>query len=102
MNEQFEKLLLKAQKLAREQVKSSPEFAKYAPSYAIPGTEIHVGLRLSYEKFAELIVQECARVARATPCPYEEDEVRQRLGHTWDMASVEAGREIVKHFGVEK
>ena len=53
-------------------------------------------------KFAELIVRECARIARATPCPYEEDEVRQRLGHTWDMASLEAGREIVKHFGVEE
>jgi hypothetical protein len=52
------------------------------------------------EKFAELIVAECARIARATPCPYEQDEVRQRLGHTWDMASLEAGREIVKHFGV--
>ena len=54
------------------------------------------------KKFAELIVEECARIARATPCPYEEDEVRQRLGHTWDMASLEAGREIVKHFGVEE
>jgi len=56
----------------------------------------------AHEKFAELIVAECARIARATPCPYEEDEVRQRLGHTWDMASLEAGREIVKHFGVEE
>ena len=54
------------------------------------------------EQFAELIVRECARIARATPCPYEEDEVRQRLGHTWDMASLEAGHEIVKHFGVEE
>lgn len=53
------------------------------------------------EQFAQLIVAECARIARATPCPYEEDEVRQRLGHTWDMASLEAGHEIVKHFGVE-
>jgi hypothetical protein len=53
------------------------------------------------EKFAELIVKECARVARATPCPYEEGEVRQRLGHTWDMASSAAGREITEHFGVE-
>jgi hypothetical protein len=53
-------------------------------------------------KFAELIVQECAKIARATPCPYEEDEVRQRLGHTWDMACIESGREIVKHFGVGK
>ena len=54
------------------------------------------------EKFAELIVRECARIARATPCPYEEDEVIQRLGHTWDMASLEAGRGISKHFGVEE
>jgi len=54
------------------------------------------------EYFAELIIRECARIARATPCPYEEDEVRQRLGHTWDMASLEAGREIVKHFGVKE
>ena len=53
------------------------------------------------EWFAKLIVQECARIARATPCPYEENEVRQRLGHTWDMASLEAGHEIAKHFGVE-
>jgi hypothetical protein len=57
---------------------------------------------IDVEKFAELIVAKCARIARATPCPYEEDEVRQRLGHTWDMASLEAGREIVKHFGVEE
>jgi len=56
---------------------------------------------ITLEKFAELIVQECARIARATPCPYEEDEVRQRLGHTWDMAASEAGREIVNHFGVK-
>jgi len=54
------------------------------------------------EKFAKLIVKECARIARATPCPYEEYEVRQRLGDTWDIASLEAGREIVKHFGVKE
>ena len=60
------------------------------------------GLNFNYQKFAELIVRECASIARATPCPYEENEVRQRLGHTWDMASLEAGREIVKHFGVEE
>jgi hypothetical protein len=53
------------------------------------------------ERFAELIVQECARVARATPAPNFHEHLKQQLGHTWDMASVEAGREIVKHFGVE-
>ena len=56
MNERIRQLLLEAQALAREEVKNTPELAKYAPSYAIPGTEIHVGLGLSYEKFAELIV----------------------------------------------
>jgi hypothetical protein len=56
MNDQIKQLLDQAQELAREEVKNTPELAKYAPSYAIPGTEIHVGLRLSYEKFAELIV----------------------------------------------
>ena len=56
----------------------------------------------SIEKFAELLIQECARVARATPCPYLDEELRQRLGHTWDMASLAAGQEIVSHFGVEQ
>jgi hypothetical protein len=56
---------------------------------------------VNHEKFAELIVRECARVARATPFPDTDVEVRKTFGHTWDMASVEAGREIVKHFGVE-
>jgi hypothetical protein len=53
-----------------------------------------------YEKFAELIIKECARVARATSFPDTDVEVRKTFGHTWDMASVEAGREIIKHFGV--
>ena len=54
------------------------------------------------ERFAELIVRECARIARATPCPYEDEELKQRLGHTWDMAAAAAGRGIVKHFGVRE
>ena len=58
MNERIKELLDQAQDLAREEVKNTPELAKYAPSYAIPGTEIHVGLRLSYEKLAELIVRD--------------------------------------------
>jgi hypothetical protein len=53
------------------------------------------------EKFAELIIKECARVARATPAPNFHEHLKQQLGHTWDMAAIEAGREIVKHFGVE-
>ena len=34
------------------------------------------------EKFAELIVKECARVARSTPCPYFDEHMKQQLGHT--------------------
>ena len=55
-----------------------------------------------FEKFAELIVRECAQVARATPSPNFHEHLKQQLGHTWDMASSEAGREIIKHFGVEE
>jgi len=58
--------------------------------------------RRAIEKFAELIVKECARVARATPSPNFHEHLKQQLGHTWDMAAAEAGREIVKHFGVEE
>ena len=54
------------------------------------------------EKFAELIVQECARIARATPAPNFHEHLKQQLGHTWDMACVESGRQIVEYFGVEK
>lgn len=54
------------------------------------------------EKFAELLIRECARIARATPCPDFDEHVKEQLGHTWDMAAIESGREIVKHFGIEK
>ena len=54
------------------------------------------------EKFAELIIQECARIARATPCPYNNEETKQVLGHTWDMACVEAGRAIKQQFGSQQ
>lgn len=54
------------------------------------------------EKFAELIVQECARIARSTPAPNFHEHLKQQLGHTWDMACVESGRQIVEHFGVDK
>ena len=53
------------------------------------------------ENFGKLIISECARIARATPCPYTEQEMIKQLGHTWDMACAESGSEIVKHFGVK-
>ena len=85
MNTQIRQLLLEAQALAREQVKLTPELAKYAPSYAIPGTEIHVGLGLSYEKFAELIVQKCADI-----------------GAQYADGNYEVYNNIVEYFGMQE
>ena len=50
-------------------------------------------------QFAELIIQECARIARATPCPYDDEEIKQVFGHTWDIAALAAGRSIKDYFG---
>ena len=85
MNERIRQLLLEAQVLAREQVKNTPELAKYAPSYAIPGTEIHVGLGLSYEKFAELIVQKCADI-----------------GEQYADGNYEVPNQILEYFGMQE
>lgn len=93
MNERIRQLLLEAQALARDQVKRTPELAKYAPSYAIPGTEIHVGLGLSYEKFAELIVRECVAICQDTD---GEDNTDARSGRQ------DCALEIREHFGVEE
>lgn len=54
------------------------------------------------QRFAELLVRECARVAALTECPYTDDFARQTYGHTWDMACVESAKDIRKHFGVIK
>ena len=85
MNKQIRQLLLEAQALAREQVKNTPELAKYAPSYAIPGTEIHVGLGFSYEKFAELIVQKCADI-----------------GEQYADGNYEVPNQILEYFGMQE
>jgi hypothetical protein len=53
------------------------------------------------EKFAELLIRECARIAAQTPCPYEDEFAKQTYGHTWDMACVESAKDIRKHFGVK-
>ena len=53
----------------------------------------------TFQEAAELIVQECARIARATPCPYNDEETKQVLGHTWDIAALAAGRSIKDYFG---
>lgn len=59
MNERIKELLIKAQEQARTEVEQDP---KFKPPYLKPATEVHVGLGLSYEKFALLIVTECKSV----------------------------------------
>ena len=88
MNERIQKLYDQADKFAKE---------NRTQTISGPGNNY---FELFHEKFAELIVKECARVARATPAPNFHEHLKQQLGHTWDMSAVEAGREIVKHFGV--
>jgi hypothetical protein len=78
------------------------ELAKQVDACYIPRYDMWQMDTETMEKFAELIVRECAQVARATPSPNFHEHLKQQLGHTWDMASSEAGREIIKHFGVEK
>lgn len=57
---------------------------------------------LEFERFADLIVRECAKIAVAIECPIEEGISRQTQGHTWDMACVAAATKIKEHFGVTK
>ena len=97
MNEQIRQLLLEAQELAREEVKNTPELAKYAPSYAIPGTEIHVGLGLSYEKFAELIVRKCIATVEGIEPGYK--DYRDQIEDAFRRDCV---AEIKHKFGVEE
>lgn len=57
------------------------------------------------EKFALLIIKECARVAYATECPdymhIIDPAYRQGISHSWDMACVKAGNDILKHFDIK-
>jgi hypothetical protein len=56
------------------------------------------GLRklLNVEKFSEYIIEECSRVAAATPCPYT--DAGEEANHAWDMACHEAAKRIREHF----
>jgi len=86
MNERIKELLSKAQEQARAEVEQDP---KFKPPYLIPATEVHVGLGLSYEKFAELIVKECAGIVNS---------LEQYEGQG-DCSTAEY---IKEHFGVEE
>jgi hypothetical protein len=89
MNERIKALLIQAQDLARSEVENNPNIK---PPYHIPATQVHVGLGLSYEKFAELIVRECLSIVEPT-----EDS-----GDEWCVTLKGTAEEIKEHFGVEE
>ena len=75
-----------------ERIRELAEQAQKIVGYTDGGyTEIKA---LDQEKFAELIVRECAKVAAATPFPDADEDMRKTFGHTWDMACVEAGKQV--------
>jgi hypothetical protein len=51
-------------------------------------------------RFAESIIQECIRLAKETPCPYDNHNAKL-YGHTWDMACIESGNYIREKFGLK-
>ena len=80
------------------------ELAEQAGVYAVSDNSsmvFEVWKKRYTEKFAELIVLECARIAAQTPFPDADEDVRKTFGHTWDMACVESAKDIRKHFGVK-
>ena len=79
-------------KLAEQAKTESSQWLGSKPATTITYDEL--------EKFAELIIRECARVAAQTTCPYDDEDARKTFGHTWDVACIEAARDIKKHFGV--
>lgn len=48
----------------------------------------------------KLVINECARIAASTPCPYTDEFSKQTYGHTWDMACVESAKKIRKYFNL--
>lgn len=94
MNERITELLLKAQDLARTEVENDPCIK---PPYLIPATQVHKGLGLSYEKFAELIVRECVGIVEGLSPGYQ--DYRNQIEDAFRRDCVQS---IKEHFGVEQ
>ena len=95
MNERIRTLLIQAQDLARTEVENDPDIK---PPYHIPATEVHKGLGLSYEKFAELIMQDMHKKVIASILIT--DVVMEEKGQV--PTSEDYIRAINKDFGVEE
>ena len=68
---------------------------KFEPYSQHQGVDTAVIIPTDLEKFAELIVRECARVAK-DPVPSVHDHDAYKLGRKF------AGIDVLKHFGVEE
>jgi hypothetical protein len=62
----------------------------------LPGLNPTANIQL--EKFAELIVGECARVVNDTEYPYE----NQSYKNVWDTCCVWSAEKLKEHFGVKE
>jgi hypothetical protein len=76
------------------------EAGKYADETQPRGSYTRDGMWLyAYnEKFAELIVQECAKTVNDTEYPYEDPAHKE----TWDACCVWSAEKLKEHFGVEE
>ena len=72
--------------------KDIPMLEKFAAQSLV---EYDGELIFSKEKFAELIVRECARIAN-DPAPSAYDPDSYKLGRKW------ASEDVLKHFGVKE
>lgn len=78
------------------------ELAEKAGSTNKQSLGVYQFFAFELENFSEMIADECARLAAATPCPYvADDRMIQNIGHTWDMACVAAAKEIRENFKVK-
>ena len=83
MNERIQKLYDQADKFAQE---------NRTQTISGPGNNY---FELFHEKFAELIVRECADIAKGEPASFY-DRDAYKLGRKF------ASEDVLKHFGVEK
>jgi len=83
-----------------ERIKQLAEQAGYSKDY------LEIGLPSNMEKFAELIVWECAEIALEQKKWVEDMKVHNPEDEVWNKARIQQSQHIVdkikQHFGVEE
>jgi len=92
------------QSLGKMRIKELKEQAmEWVPNIVDPDTKIRL---LNAEKFAELIVRECAEIALEQKKWVEDMKVHNPHDEVWNKARIQQSQHIVdqieKHFGVEE